>query len=434
MRKEKNIRIIIILLIIITSLLSITTLTMPTNFNYVNGLIYIADCLGYIGIVLLTWMYIIGTRSLVGLVIKDIAPMLKIHTFFAKYGTLLIFAHPILLTFGYKESWLYSFIIQTGNQFDSRVTLGRISLFILFIVWISSALLRSKIKYRPWKYIHFLSYIVLPFALLHIPGVGSNFEHNLSTRIFFFVTVVVLFIITMLRLRSFFNLNKTKYIIVKNSEVSKGVFMMKLKPKNMNYYIEPKNGQYIYLKLGFISEDHPFSVLQFNSQTKEIMLTYKQFGSFTLEALNRKIGQSVYLTGPFGYFTQEIEQHSQKNVVYIAGGVGVVPFVDRALRENNLRNQYLFYAVRDIPSATYISNLSKSLGPKLIPVVEDTNTQISGVETGYIDYQMIKKHISQVNNFVYYICGPEPMMLHVEKHLLYLGVNKKHIYKESFSF
>jgi hypothetical protein len=56
------------------------------------------------GIVLLLWMYILGTKSVMGLVFRDLAPVLKIHKWIGKYGTLAIFLHPVLITFSYGDT------------------------------------------------------------------------------------------------------------------------------------------------------------------------------------------------------------------------------------------------------------------------------------------------------------------------------------------
>jgi DMSO/TMAO reductase YedYZ heme-binding membrane subunit len=57
--------------------------------------------------------------------------------------------------------WIFtpSFITET----EFHITLGRFALVLTLIVWITSAIVRSKIKWRPWKYIHLLSYPILFF-------------------------------------------------------------------------------------------------------------------------------------------------------------------------------------------------------------------------------------------------------------------------------
>ena len=68
--------------------------------------LYLSAIFGYIGIVLLLWMYILGAKGIMGNIFDDLAPVLRIHKWLGKYGTLAIFIHPLLITFSYGESLL----------------------------------------------------------------------------------------------------------------------------------------------------------------------------------------------------------------------------------------------------------------------------------------------------------------------------------------
>ena len=106
------------------------------------------------------------------------------HTWLGKYGTLLIFLHLIFVTIGFGESWLYSLITNIISSYEFNVTLGRIAIYGLLIVWVSSAILRSRMSYRVWRYLHYLSYAIIPSALLHIL-VGSIYAESAPARLYF---------------------------------------------------------------------------------------------------------------------------------------------------------------------------------------------------------------------------------------------------------
>jgi predicted ferric reductase len=107
-------------------------------------------------------------------VFQDLAPVLKIHKWLGKYGLIAIFLHPILITISYGESWLYSFIPQLSTVAERHIMLGQIPFWLLLIVWLTSAIVRDRIAFRPWRYIHWLAYICVTFALLHVPDLGSQ--------------------------------------------------------------------------------------------------------------------------------------------------------------------------------------------------------------------------------------------------------------------
>lgn len=86
-------------------------------------------------------MYILGAKSVMGLIFSDLAPVLSIHKWLGKYGVLAVFVHPLLVTFSFGESLLYSFIPHIGTLYERHVTLGRISFWLLLLTWFVSALL-----------------------------------------------------------------------------------------------------------------------------------------------------------------------------------------------------------------------------------------------------------------------------------------------------
>ncbi|MOA51665.1 Xylene monooxygenase electron transfer component [compost metagenome] len=59
------------------------------------------------------------------------------------------------------------------------------------------------------------------------------------------------------------------------------------------------------------------------------------------------------------------------------------------------------------------------------------NETVEGYEHGFITEELLRKHITGNNKYVY-VCGPPPMMDAVEKHLASLGINEEYIIKEGF--
>jgi predicted ferric reductase len=110
-------------------------------------LLYVSAVFGYIGIVLLLWMYALGAKSIFGLVFRDISSITHIHRWLGKYGLLFILAHPILITLSYSEGLFYSLVPHISSEFERHVTLGRISLYLVIMLWVSSVLLRKKMGY-----------------------------------------------------------------------------------------------------------------------------------------------------------------------------------------------------------------------------------------------------------------------------------------------
>ena len=421
------------LLLALTGILAFVVVPPPSVITLGSLSLYISATLGYVGIGLLLWMYILGTRGVASLLFEDYTKITKIHSLLGKYGVLLIFLHPIFICLSYGESLVYILLPQVGSAFEDSVTLGKISLYALLVVWFTSAIIRGKIAYRPWKYMHYLAYIALPFALLHIPNLGSSFMSHFAPKVFFFVTLITLLFFTLLRLRIFLNLDKADYTVAEHYELNPGTFVLRLSPQDAALRTKP--GQYVYLKMGYISEDHPFSVLHSDATTGMLTVAYRAYGRFTDELAKLQRGDRVFVGGPYGSFTHQIDAQPDRPIVFIAGGIGVTPFVQRLLEQTSQREQWLFYANKNPSSGPFIPQLTQALGARFVPAYSRV-AETSGDDSAprYINYGLLERHLQDPHRYSYYLCGPSTMMTALVSELTANGVDPQTIYSEEFSF
>ena len=71
----------------------------------------------------------------------------------------------------------------------------------------------------------------------------------------------------------------------------------------------------------------------------------------------------------------------------------------------------------------------KLLGENFINILSDEVAD--GYAHGQIDKAFLKTNITGFNQ-QFYVCGPPPMMDAIEKQLIHLKIDKKHIIKEAF--
>ena len=425
---ESNKRGWLIALMVATSLPAIFFAAAPqANDPLSSWELYVSSVFGYLGVTMLLWMYILGNKSVIGLFFRDLAPLLKIHSWLGKYGLVLILLHPLLITLSYGESLLYMFVPHIGTAFERHVTLGRIAFLVLIVIWITSALLRGKIKYRPWKYIHFLTYIALPFSLLHIPLIGTQLLAHPALKIYYFALVVAYTIFTFIRLSSLFNLDKARYRIERSEPIGDSTFLITLQP-TQEHIRPPQPGQYIYVKLGFVSEDHPFSVVSYDESSGSITLAYRTYGQFTTLLSKMKPGTEVFVGGSFGSFTHEFSGSSSP-AVFIAGGIGITPFMSHLLGGNAARSQ-LVYANRSQSSSLFLEPLRQRLGSRMVELYSNE----AGIVPRYVDESALSQLSTDPQRAMFYLCGPAGMIKSARKALLNLGVPKRHIIAEEFMF
>lgn len=395
--------------------------------------LWFADVFGFVGIVLLLWMYILGAKSIMGLFFKDLAPVLSIHKWLGKYAVPLIFIHPLLIVISLGESFLYPFLPDIATLYERHVTLGRIAFWLLLLTWFVSAILRDKIAFRPWKYLHYLAYICVPFALLHVPDVGSHYMSSAAVKTYFFTLVVVYSVITLARLRGFLNLDKLPYTVVSHTKLSDTDYVLNLKPKES--FLQPKRGQYVYMKLGLISEDHPFSALQYDEEKHTLAVGYRVSGSYTNVMTRLQNGDTVYVGGPYGSFMANFDDSDQP-VVFISGGIGITPFVDQIIAHSGKREQWLFAANRSPETAVLVPEVAPYLKDHLASVYsQGSGLQETGEESGYITAEILQKYLGEnLSRYSFYLCGPPPMMESMRKILIEANVLETSVKSEKFGW
>ncbi|HUC90035.1 MAG TPA: ferredoxin reductase family protein [Patescibacteria group bacterium] len=392
---------------------------------------YLSSVFGYIGISLLVWELVLGTRAISGLFFDDLSSKLKVHKFLGKYGLMLIALHPLLIMYTYATDLGYIIEPSLATAYEKYVTYGRLAFIGLGIIWISSAILRSKIAYRPWKYLHYIAYPVLIFALLHVPAIGPSYNRPL-VRFYWLLFVVTTLVCLALRARHLFGYGKLSYELSSKKQVADNIWMLRMKPLQKS--IDIRAGQYVYLQRSLLSEEHPFTVLDSSSKTGDLAVAIKVFGKFTQKLVSKPIGSTVLIDGPYGVFTKEIDVSPSTPVVYIAGGIGVTPFV-RHILTSPRASQFMFYVNQTSQSGAFRDELKAYLGDRFVDVLSrESGADQPGIAYGRISEQIVKQYLSRPEQYGYFICGPQPMINAAKVILENIGVPKRQVHSEEFSF
>lgn len=306
--------------------------------------------------------------------------------------------------------------------------------FFLFIVLIANTLW-IKVPYHIWKRIHSLFILVLLGTFLHIyyvdRHINASFLLSLYVYGFLFLAAVAYIYI---RFAYYFFGPRYEYQ-VHHIEKTRKTWNIFLKPlvaaQNMSY----QPGQFVYIefknkKLG--AEVHPFSIS--SGPHQECMrLSIKSLGDYTsgLDALN--IGDQAIVWGPYGLFYEKYLYEKNKDAVFIAGGIGITPFLSMLWHEAHnpsTRKTYLFYCVKEAPRADFHAELEtlKRLNPHIIYIPH------CSAQKGLLDVPGIKKIIESYAHKNFFLCGPPAMMHSFISQLKRVGVKNTRIVYEDFNF
>jgi ferredoxin-NADP reductase len=160
-------------------------------------------------------------------------------------------------------------------------------------------------------------------------------------------------------------------------------------------------------------------------------------------------GTDLLLDGPFGSFT--LHKNRTKPAVFLAGGIGITPFMSMIRDVANAQPAqgpsaeqpapycvYLFYSNRRPQDSAFLDELAavpRRFGSfHLVGTMTDMepSDQSWEGERGFIDAQMLRRHLPALNGPIYYIAGPPRMVTAMRDMLVNAGVDEDDIRTEDF--
>lgn len=400
--------------------------------NYGDVVHSLGEILGLVGMTIFALTFILSTRIKA---IEDIFGGLDkvyiVHGILGGVALIFILFHPIFL--------VLKFIPQNISQAAAyllpstywSINFGILSLLgLIILIYIT---LFTKMKYHRWKFTHEFLGLMFLFAVLHIFLVrGSVSADNIFTGYFTYATLVSLIGISAFSYSLFLKNRLMKNAVYKISKIDshENTFVLELEPehKPLSY----KSGQFVFIRFynkKLSKEEHPFSIAS-TSGSDKIRIVIKKLGDFTDKLGHLNTGDKVSLEGPYGRF--HFRNYGKKNQVWIAGGIGITPFIGMAedLLEGKGKDVKvdLYYSVskkEDFIGYEFLGGISKKIERfRFFP----WNTS----QKGYINENELKK--SDLKNSEVFICGPSKFKESLIRKLIKLGVRKRDIHEEVFDF
>ncbi len=198
-------------------------------------------------------------------------------------------------------------------------------------------------------------------------------------------------------------------------------------------------GQYVsvQLKIGESKVSRPYSIASSPALAEkgEIMLTVKRVpdgfvSNWILD--NWEAGSEVTLSGPEGQFYYE-ELRDGKNVLALAGGSGITPFLSMAYAIRDGAEDFnltILYGSRSKEAVLFEDELfeiaSRTPKVKIVHVLSEGDLpKEKGYEKGFLSQDLIKKYIQK--DSAVFVCGPEAMYSFVKKELDSLDIPRRKI-------
>ncbi len=172
----------------------------------------------------------------------------------------------------------------------------------------------------------------------------------------------------------------------------------------------------------------------------------KDYVMFTTRALDTAFNKNILempigAKAEIGNFGGNTVLHSDATVpaVFLIGGIGITPvrcMVEYIVTEGLPYQACLFYSNPTASSMAFFGEFEgwakEYDGFKFVPTIDDVNDKEWKYNFGYINKDLILKHIDDVTKPIYYLVGPTVMVEAMERLLLELNVNSKNIKLEKF--
>lgn len=389
--------------------------------------------LGFIGLSMFALQFIFSGR------ITQIPPrfgsdnILNFHRQLGITAFFLILAHPIILILAEPEFISY---------FDPRVNLPRalaLSVATVSIILISATSVwrgSFKLSYEYWRLLHGLLAMAIVFiGVVHAIQVSHYLEPLWKQITLAILMGGTLYLVIHTRLVRPWLISKKPYKVKNVKQEIGESWSLTMKPEGhhkMNF--EP--GQFAWITLGptpFSLQQHPFTFAS-SPNDDTITFTAKESGDFTSTWKDIEPGTKAWLEGPSGSFMP----YGEMNLFFIMGGIGITPAMSmlRTMRDNgDPKKAILIYANTEWDDVTFrkeLEKLSNEINLKVIHVLEETPEDWEG-EEGLVDEELLKKYLpDEPHEFIYFLCGPEPLMDTASIALHDLGIKWNHIYMERF--
>lgn len=388
---------------------------------------------GFIGIAMFSLQCLFSGRN------SWVAPtygMDNLVLFHQEMGIIALFfflAHPITLILANPE---FLSFLDPRIKFLRSVALLTVAVSIILIITSSQWRKHFKLNYEYWRALHGLLALAIVFiGVVHAIQV-SHYLAPLWKKLLLAAWIIgAMYLIIHSRLVRPWLMRKKPYQITHVESEQDNTYTLKLVPtkgKRMRFI----PGQFAWLTIGktpFSLQQHPFTISS-GAHADYLSFTAKEEGDFTNTWKNIKPGTKAYIEGPYGSFTPE----PGMNLFLVMGGIGITPAMSmlRTMHEEkDTREAILIYgniSQEKIKFKEELEDLSKALKLKVIHVLEEPPKDWDG-ETGLIQPELLEKYLpSKLDNFMYFICGPGPMMDITEIGLRYLGVDWRLIYTERF--
>ena len=392
--------------------------------------------LGFVGLVQIAVQFALIARFTEFTAPYGIDVILKYHKQIALVAIGLLVAHPVILVI--DEPGRISLLNPFGSTWAGRT--GAWALYALLLL-AALSLFRKEIglRYELWRVTHaLLGIFAIVSAQTHIVLAGSYLDTPWKEVLHHTISLFMLFLFGYLRLVKPAMQRRHAYRVAEVRPERGSTWSLALEPVG-HEGLRFAPGQFAWIKLGsspYTIEEHPFSFSSSAAEHGRVEFGIKELGDFTGRLGDVPVDTNAFIDGPHGSFSIDVDP--APGYVFLAGGIGISPFMSmlRTMADRgDKRPVLLFYGDKNWDVMAYrdeIEALRSRMDLDVVYALEEPHEGWEG-ESGFIDADMLRRHLPDEGiERLYFICGPEPMLVAAEESLGELGISLEQVRSERF--
>jgi ferredoxin-NADP reductase len=356
------------------------------------------------------------------------------HSMGGRYVVSIVFAHGLLIIWGYAVTAHVGVVSETGTLLTSYpdVLMATVAGFLLLGVGLVSArAARRRMRYETWYYLHFYTYLAIALAFSHQFADGASFVGSMAARfwwsaMYLIVAVLVVWYRIAVPLIAF---ARHGFTVAGVRQEAPGVVSVYIRGQRLRQ-LAAEPGQFFrwrFLARGLWWSSHPYS-LSAAPGDDVLRITVQARGDHSDQMARLRPGTRVIAEGPYGALTPA---RTKRGVVLLAGGVGITPL--RAIFATLPGRVTLIYRASSEQDLVFRSELDAIAAARggTVYYLTGTREQLGGDP---LNARTLRSLVPGLHRQDVYLCGPPGMTETAVAALREAGVPRHRIHFESFEF
>ncbi len=389
----------------------------------------LANIGAFVGIVLYSWSVVLSARwRWTERLFGGLDRAYRWHHITGGVAFFFISLHPLFLTIrlaGLNPAKLSSLWIFGANW---QLNFGLIALYAMLLTLPVTVFLR--LRYQLFLWVHRILGLVFFAGFLHafLDDHGNLAKSQLLWVYVFVFCIAAMYAFFYHTVFGKFFPRRYRYSVREVRKMGDSTVDIVLEPKGrlLNFTA----GQFAFVSFvghPISDEAHPYSMAS-PPRERDLRFIVKVLGDFTASLLALKPGTTAYVEGPHGGFSFRHARGTKQ--VWIAGGIGVTPFLSMAKALPTKGYSVDFYYCVLSAKEAYLDAEFQAIAKANPNFRVHTFCQD---KQGFLTADILQKqHDCMRTEFL--ICGPPPMMHAIHDGLRAHGVTERHILFEDFGF